>query len=751
MIKSENSISQIRLPINGLYIEINIFRWFLLFVILLVLTFGLIACHKTIPQRTMPISSLQQTVEKIITSIQEKTPLIGQSIQISENNFLERNTNTNLPFSRVLADMLAAELSRQGAIVTLQETGQQPLRLFGSYTNDSGIVAITVQLRKMGESGGADIAVVQSHLTSKNIPRNWFDMKFGRIARTLVYQLEKNYHELQRPIEVLGQPWHPGLSGQPTLQLGQEMSRYVEDALSSSPVFRPIITPGNTTDTFLNGTYDRIGDQVALHVNITKASRILTSTDFTVSIADVPTDLLKPTIQSLKDAVDALVGKLEKACKQNTALMNTPKFRKIFVSKNYFNDPQDETTYPLSIKLSQAFQGSLHQTDFFSVTDNPKCPTGLFLSGTYHREGGQLILSVKLRSRQDLHDSTTKKFDLLATAQEILNQKYWGDDWFTPSVKGKMDYLMFCLEKKYADSQTTDQNHKLLVNSFTFEHTHLYSPFSHYISLYAKDYFSGSLAFTPVTDVEQKLKKIQSVTTRSIVPHQTTAGTIARITNASHLIQGSYWNTASDKIEIRGELTDEQGGILASGRVRIPNKLVCQDQLKLPQADDANFMGDLEILTQSDATTPLSVELFTQKGRNNLSFAEGESIVFYIKSNRSAYVRIFNRTPDGTIYRIFPNDYDTGQHPIPQNSVTAIPNINYNQMFEFIVEGIPGNELVFAYASEKPLDDLPGVDLEHGMRQINLTVKQIHDRYTEHAARYGFALFRDVIALRTVE
>ena len=747
MIKTKTSISQIHLMPNFIRAGKNIFRFFMLFFIVS----ALIACHKTIPQNAIQASPLKQTVEKMVKSIKEKTPLAGQSIQISENNFWERNSCTNLPFSRTLSDMLAAELSRQGAIVTLQETGEQPLRLFGSYTNDSDIVTITTRLRKMGESGGLDIAVVQGRLNGKNLNPNWFDMEFGRIARTLVRQLETNYHGLERPIDVRIQPWEPGLSGQATLQIGREMARYVENALSCSPVFRPVAAPGKGADTFLNGTYDRIGNQFTLHVNITKSDRVVSSTDFSLALADVPSDLLKPGIQSLKDAVDALVGKLAKTCKKNTGLANNPEFRKIFINSNYFNDPQDESTYPFSLKLNQAFQRSLHNTGFFSVTDNPKCFSGLFLTGAYHRDGERLMLSVKIRSNMDLKNSAIKKFDLLATAHETLNKNYWADDWFTPSVKGKMDYLMFCLEQKYSDARTSDQNHKLLVNSFTFEHTRLYSPFSHYISQYAKDYFSGNLLFTPVTDVEQQLKKIQSVTTRSIVPNQTTGGTIAEIAKASCLIQGNYWNTSSDKIEVHGELTDVQGEILASARIRIPTDLVCPSQLKLPQADDANFMDDLDILIDPDTTKPLSVELFTQKGRNNLSFANGESIVFYIKSNRAAYVRIFNRTPDGTIYRIYPNDYDTGHRPIPPNSVTAVPNINYNQTFEFSVEGATGNELVFAYASEKPLDELPGVDLGHGMRQISLTVKQIHEQYTEHAARYGYALFRDVIALRTTK
>ncbi len=747
MIKPNSPIFLTHFNINRIGAGIDMLR----FITLFLLVAGLIACHKTPPQNTRPISSLNQTIKKIIASIHEKTPLAGRSIQISENNFWERNTSTNLPFSRILSDMLAAELSQQGAIVTLQETGQQPLRLFGSYINDSGTVTITTRLRQMGESGGSDIAVVQEQLAGGPVNPAWFDMEFGRIARTLVQKLETNYHELQRPLDVQIQPWHPGLSGQPTLQIGREMARYVEEALSASPVFRPIVTRCSGADTFLNGAYDRIGERISLHVSITKAGRVLTSADFDVPIGDMPADLLKPGIQSLKDAVDALVVKLEKTCKNNTAITNNQKSRKIFVSKNYFNDPQDETIYPVSIRLSHAFQRSLHNTGFFSVTDNPKCPAGLFLTGTYHRDGDRLLLSVTVRSNRDSNDSKIKKFDLLATAHETLNKNYWADDWFTPSVKGKMDYLMCRLEEKYAESQATDHNHKLLVNSFTFEHTRLYSPFSHYISLYAKDYFSGSLLFTPVTDVEQKLKKIQSVTTRSIVPNQTTGGTIAGITNASHVIQGNYWNTASDKIEIRGELTDTQGEILASGRVRIPTELVCTAQLKLPQADDTDFMDDLDILTESGTANPLSVELFTQKGRNNLSFSEGESIVFYIKSNRAAYVRIFNRTPDGKVYRIYPNDYDTGQRPIAANSVTAIPNINYNQTFEFSVEGTAGNELVFAYTSEKSLPELPGVDLGHGMRQISLTVKEIHEQYTEHAARYGFALFRDVIALRTTK
>ncbi|HCY88354.1 MAG TPA: hypothetical protein DHV36_24670, partial [Desulfobacteraceae bacterium] len=76
-------------------------------------------------------SALSDMIRQAVMDINAKHPVRDQRIQVSPNNFWERQTLMNLPFSSILSDSLAAELSRNDAVVTIQETGPQPLKLVG--------------------------------------------------------------------------------------------------------------------------------------------------------------------------------------------------------------------------------------------------------------------------------------------------------------------------------------------------------------------------------------------------------------------------------------------------------------------------------------------------------------------------------------------------------------------------------------------------------------------------------------------
>jgi hypothetical protein len=65
-------------------------------------------------------SSLSSVSKNMAYKIKAKYDISTRNIQISPNNFWERNTRINLPFSTVLCDTLSSELSRLGANISLQ-------------------------------------------------------------------------------------------------------------------------------------------------------------------------------------------------------------------------------------------------------------------------------------------------------------------------------------------------------------------------------------------------------------------------------------------------------------------------------------------------------------------------------------------------------------------------------------------------------------------------------------------------------
>jgi len=125
--------------------------------------------------------------------LNRRIDLSGKVIQISENNFWQRGTRLNLPFSAVLSDTVAAAVSQRGATITVQEVGRKPLILVGTYGSEGSQLTINIQVRRMGETASRDIAVARAGLPEAALERAWFKPEFDRVARTLIRLLEENY------------------------------------------------------------------------------------------------------------------------------------------------------------------------------------------------------------------------------------------------------------------------------------------------------------------------------------------------------------------------------------------------------------------------------------------------------------------------------------------------------------------------------------------------------------------------------
>ena len=236
---------------------------------------------------------LNQAADQLAGDLNNRVDLAGKVIQISENNFWQRGTRLNLPFSAVLSDALAAAVSERGATITAQEVGHKPLRLVGTYGTEGSQLVVNIQVRRMGKTASRDIAVARAGLPKASLDRAWFRPKFDRVARTLVKLLEENYLSLDY-IQVEITPLQPGSPGQPPLLIGEEFSKFLETAVASSALFGASGLGQKRADCRLKGTYARVGNKMNFHVKISDpGGRILSSAVFDVWLADIPINLLK--------------------------------------------------------------------------------------------------------------------------------------------------------------------------------------------------------------------------------------------------------------------------------------------------------------------------------------------------------------------------------------------------------------------------------------------------------------------------
>jgi hypothetical protein len=118
-----------------------------------------------------------------------------------------------------------------------------------------------------------------------------------------------------------------------------------------------------------------------------------------------------------------------------------------------------------------------------------------------------------------------------------------------------------------------------------------------------------------------------------------------------------------------------------------------------------------------------------------------------------AQVEIFTADADNKIFRIYPNEFTMDHAMVRAGEVTSIPADNYSSDFVFQVQGKTGNEMVFAFASDKPLPDLPQSSDTgfYGMTQVNLDIKGIKQWFSNYALQRGIFLSWDSLPIHTHE
>ncbi len=276
--------------------------------VLILTTASIIGCVTTTPGPTRnqtaispgmsnPALNIEQLAQKMVDDLDDKFPLSGKKIQLSENSFWQRRTKLNLPFSSVLNDAVGVALSRKGADVTMQEVGDEPLILLGSYDVENVMIVTTIKVRIMGDSASSDLALARGKILKSKLNESWFKPEFSRVARSIVRMLDDNFmsHGFYQ-LDVTIPELKPGMYGQPNLCLEKEFSRFLENAISASPVFRPSgISSNSIVKASIQGKYIDLNDKMRFHVNVRNASgKTITSAVFDVDKKTIPVALLKP-------------------------------------------------------------------------------------------------------------------------------------------------------------------------------------------------------------------------------------------------------------------------------------------------------------------------------------------------------------------------------------------------------------------------------------------------------------------------
>ena len=109
------------------------------------------------------------------------------------------------------------------------------------------------------------------------------------------------------------------------------------------------------------------------------------------------------------------------------------------------------------------------------------------------------------------------------------------------------------------------------------------------------------------------------------------------------------------------------------------------------------FADDMmsKIVVVPDNPSSFDIQLSINKG-NGGTYAPGENLTLTFRTNRDAYVVLYDIQPNGQVSIIFPNRYDQDNF-VRANTTYYLPRQGYN----FMIDNIQGTEYIQAVASSK--------------------------------------------------
>jgi len=732
-----------------------------LFTILLtvLLISGCVASNKGAPNTPPPQATykpMEKAAKEMVAELNRTYPIRGLTFQITPNNFCQSGTRLNLPFSEEVSEFISNEIVSRGGILSTQEIGKKPLRVMGSYHVDNTEVILSVKLREMGTENSRDLAHAQTHIERSRLKNSLFEPQFSRIGSTLVMLLEDNYQGLnslkikvKRPVPTSGTDHE--------MVLGEELQKILEHSLTSSDIFS--CDTGNTlpsTDSTgtLTGRYGITGSNLNLLLSlISTGNTLLSSASYDIPLHDIPQEFMESTIHSLDDLAAELCRSLSKTCEKSGVNL---KGETLLVKPGWFLDTRENAVLPFSREMSQRLTSVIMEKNKCAVVNQMNMNTRWVLAGNYNRNGESLSMTITLFQINPNAAQTGIALNQRAYAKATIPVNRCNPAWFQKDLKGVIHCLLNRLERKSLKNIPFNgkEKSKVLVKKIKYKNTSFYSPFSDYFNKDSVEYFSNSLVFTPVKDTEKKLRNFRAGTTRTIrgvfpvAANEKQPEPMAAITGAAYYTEGSYWPLNNNQIDMKINISTIDGSIVCSESILTDKNLVDPGLFELPQENHSQYTQKLALVEPIKMDSALNLEVFTQKGRENLMFRNGEEIIFYVHTNKNIYLHLYNRDANGDIYRIFPNAFSNGDR-IQADNVAIIPDTHYAKGFKFKVQGHLGNEMVFAFASDHPLPDLPGTDVGNGVQTVDIPMEEMKIRFTDFAARRGHFLTWDSIALFT--
>ncbi|WP_455207759.1 DUF4384 domain-containing protein [Kaarinaea lacus] len=116
-----------------------------------------------------------------------------------------------------------------------------------------------------------------------------------------------------------------------------------------------------------------------------------------------------------------------------------------------------------------------------------------------------------------------------------------------------------------------------------------------------------------------------------------------------------------------------------------------------------------------DNAQSINVEITTHLG-DKQTFQQGDVVSFLVSLDRDAYVLIIFEDAEHNLWQVIPNPHRASGH-YKSGLFISVPD--RNEPFEFVVSPPLGKETIWVFATEKALPELPGQELDNGLKKLS--------------------------------
>ncbi len=269
-------------------------------------------------------------------------------------------------------------------------------------------------------------------------------------------------------------------------------------------------------------------------------------------------------------------------------------------------------------------------------------------------------------------------------------------------VTNKIDQLLSQEKKSVEDvaravvfqlsKQVGNPSGQVLITPLTYQDTKMSSTFARYFRAALENQLGNMVHWNAVRETESfRPKSVQIMRD------------LANASGAEWLLSGTYWEQG-EKIKLMANMRDvNTGKVLAGATIIFDTELLKSAHLGFKPQNFTSALIEQKAFAEGEFISgQLHVEVWTNKGNDNLLFTEGDTMKVYIRVNRESHIRLLYILADGQRTLLYDDLY------IDQSKVNRVVEVPE----EFECSEPFGAEMLVCLASTVPFKKMETVEVE---------------------------------------